>query len=99
MAGEQMGSWPSGFDWYLTIKNPTIYGVQGELIYVLALWFPFPSFFIIKIFGVALVVSLLAKLFGYDIAMLLRRVKRFYIGRKRPIYSSRNNFLRTKVGV
>ena len=96
---DQMGTWGRGFDWHLTIRNPTFLGVQGELFYILLLWFPFPSFFIIKIFGVALLFAVIAKFAGYDMAQLLRRVRRFYSGRKRPLYSAKSNFLRSRTGV
>jgi hypothetical protein len=95
---EQMGGWRSGYDWYLTARSATIFGIQGEVFYFFFLIFPFPFWGTVKLFFAVLIAAVVAKIFGYSMSQLLRRIGRFWLGRERKIYSSRSNFLRLRIG-
>lgn len=95
----QMGNWYSGFDWFLTIKDPTFFSVQGEVIYLFLILPLHPSWLVLKLILAVIGISVISKLIGYDLKELWLRIRRWHLGKKRHIYSPKQNYQRYKTGI
>ncbi|MFT6909027.1 MAG: hypothetical protein ACJAS1_005734 [Oleiphilaceae bacterium] len=94
---EQIGTWPSGYDWQETGRFSSFFFLQGEVFYFVLLLFPFPFLTTLKVLGVVLVLAVIAKLLGVRFKGVFQRLKQFIIGNNRAVYSGRSNFLRMRL--
>lgn len=79
--------WPSGLVWHYTILHPTFFGINAEVLFLYFSVLYIKSWTYIKVLLAFTALLIIAKLFRYTLAGLLRRWNRWRIGGHRPIYS------------